>query len=127
MIAYKLSLVNGNDFEFEQRLFQRRQLDGRDCRQRASGENVFCKRNYRSVKNNFENPFSIVKTYRTNDFVADFIVDFKRKVSSQLVFYRTPGYTGIRAHTGPREFQSRPQKQLTVCFVHSPVFRYTGL
>ena len=39
---------------------------------------------------------------------------------------------GIRAHTGPREFQSHPQKQLPVCFVQSgysdiPDFLYTEL
>ena len=43
---------------------------------------------------------------------------------SQLYSYTGLGYyTGIRAHNGPREFQSRLQNQLTVCFVLSLVFR----
>ena len=41
-----------------------------------------------------------------------------------MLLYRTLGYTGIRTHTGPREFQSRAQKQLTSMFRTSLVFEY---
>ena len=47
-------------------------------------------------------------------------------LQSIVLLYRTLGYTGIRAHTGPREFQSPAQKQLTVRFVQSSVFGYIG-
>ena len=50
---------------------------------------------------------------------------FTEKIlSSQLLLYRTLGYTGIYAHTGPRI--SVPRRNSTQYVLYSLVFGYTG-